>query len=354
MTPAGPWEQRWHPFREEWVLFTAHRGSRPWVGETRRIEQKPLPAHDPTCALCPGNRRLLGATNPDYRGAWWFPNDLPCFAGTGGPDRGAGLYRTRPAAGTAEVICYHPRHDRSFAQLTGPEVHAVADLWKERTGTLMKRPEIEQVLIFENRGEAIGTSNPHPHGQLYAGNLAYGIMAAERDAARRHAETTGMALGLAVLERELDGPRIVCRNESFVACVPWFARYAYEVIVLPTRSVARLDELETFECHAFGELLREVAIRYDNLWQQPMPYVLAIHQAPRSCRREWHYPFHAEFHPPLRNPNTMKYLAGPEIGGGSMTNESNPDEKAAELRAASSIHYNDTVLSGMSAPDDRK
>ena len=132
---------------------------------------------------------------------------------------------------------------------------------------------------------------------------------------------------------------MVCENEGFVACVPWFARYAYEVLILPRRQVTALVDLSDDERRQLAAVIRDVAIRYDNLWRMPMPYVMAIHQAPSDGGDHATFPFHVEFHPPLRTPDTMKYLAGPEIGGGSMTNESDPDEKAAELRAAGGPHY---------------
>ena len=121
--------------------------------------------------------------------------------------------------------------------------------------------------------------------------------------------------------------------------LPWFARYAYEVYILPRRQMASLADLEAHECADLGLIIREVTTRYDNLWHLPMPYVMAIHQAPTDGKDYSFYPFHIEFHPPLRKPDTLKYLAGPEIGGGSMTNESNPDDKAAELRALPAVHY---------------
>ena len=336
---AGTWEQRWHPFREEWVLFTAHRGGRPWRGEVKAPALAAVPAYDPTCALCPGNRRL-GGTNPAYAGTFWFTNDLPCF----GPDAPAAvcdddLYRVRPAHGTAEVVCYHPDHSRTIVDLSLDEVAAVVDLWADRTAALAERPEVRHVLIFENKGELVGTSNPHPHCQIYAGDLIYGFTVREVEAGRRHVERTGRYLGQDVLARERAGGRVVAENEAFVACVPWFARYAYEVLILPTRQVASLLDLSAGERRLLGAMIREVATCYDNLWRMPMPYVMAVHQAPADGGDHASYPFHVEFHPPLRKPDTMKYLAGPEVGGGSMTNESNPDEKAAELRAAAGPHY---------------
>lgn len=332
------WEQRWHPLRGEWVLFTSHRGGRPWIGDTVKTSAERPPSYDPTCALCPGNARLKGS-NPPYTGAFCFTNDLPCF-GEHSESR-PGDYRTKPALGTAEVVCYHPDHGKTFAHLTAEEATGVVTLWKERFEALMEHPRVENVLIFENKGSAVGTSNPHPHCQIYAGNMVYGHIAREAQMAREHLETYREPIGQTILDRESTGPRVICQNAHFLACVPWFARYAYEVYILPKRMMTSLADLRSeTESAALGEIMREVAIRYDNLWQMPMPYVMAIHQAPRDGHDQSAFPFHIEYHPPLRNPTTLKYLAGPEIGGGSMTNESNPDEKAAELRAVSgTVHY---------------
>ena len=338
------WEQRWHPLREEWVLFTSHRGARPWLGEKNRPAAEVVPAFDPTCALCPGNKRVQGS-NPFYTGAYVFTNDLPCFSDAAPDTESAALgdlYLRRPARGTAEVICYSPDHSKTFALLTEAEALAVSRLWRERHIELGARPEVDHVLIFENKGSEVGTSNPHPHCQIYAGNLIYGITARHVQASKRHFERTGRFLGQDILAREMGSPRIIAQNESFLACVPWFARYAYEVYVLSKRPCASLAGLDEAELAHFAALLREVAIRYDNLWRQPMPYIMAIHQAPTDGGDYRAFPFHVEFHPPLRRPDTMKFLAGPEIGGGSMTNESDPDEKAAELRRASAIHYTES------------
>jgi UDPglucose--hexose-1-phosphate uridylyltransferase len=332
------WEQRWHPFREEWVLFTSHRGGRPWIGDIHPPRESALPAYDPGCALCPGNARL-GGVNPRYTGVYWFTNDLPCFSGEARPSEGDNFYRTRPASGTAEVVCYHPNHAKTFTDLSDDEAQNVVDLWAERYSRLGARPDVDHVLIFENKGALVGTSNPHPHCQIYAGNLVYGIIGREVASGRRFFQETGRLLGQAVFEREIAGPRVVASNDSFLACVPWFARYAYEVFILPSRAAASLDELTATERGSLGRMIRTVATCYDNLWRMSMPYVMAIHQAPTNGEDHTSFPFHIEFHPPLRRPDTLKYLAGPEIGGGAMTNESDPDEKAAELRGAVGIHY---------------
>ena len=328
------WEQRWHPLREEWVLYTAHRGGRPWIGDTHAAPAIAPPAYDPTCALCPGNARLRGR-NPDYSGVFWFVNDLPVFSDEApAPAHSDEFYRARRVSGTAEVICYSPDHAKTFADLRDDETRAVVELWRARFVELGARAGVDHVLIFENKGALVGTSNPHPHCQIYAGNLIYGLTEREVASGRRFYQSTGAYLSQEIVRREEAGPRIIARNAHFIACVPWFARYAYEVLILPTRQVASMADLDEAQQTDLGLMVREVARRYDALWQMPMPYVMAIHQPPTDGGDYGFYPFHLEFHPPLRKPDTLKYLAGPEIGGGSMTNESDPDVKAAELRGS--------------------
>ena len=323
------WELRWHPFRAEWVLFTAHRGARPWIGEVVAHDEVEVPAEN---ALAPLGRRIE-STNPDYRGVFVFTNDLPVFSPDAPePTTHDELYRTQRAKGTAEVVCYHHDPTKSMADLDDDEVTAVVTTWRDRTVALQTRDDVAHVLIFENRGAAVGTSNPHPHCQIYAGSLVYATMAREAEVAAGYHDATGRSLLADVVEREAAGPRVVSEGDHFFACVPWFARYAYEVHVLPQRPVTSLVDLDDPHCRSLALVLRDVVQRYDALWGLRMPYVLAVHQAPVGDHP--HYPLHVEFHPPLRAPGLMKYLAGPEIGGGSMTNESDPDEKAAELRGA--------------------
>ena len=219
-----------------------------------------------------------------------------------------------------------------MAELDDDEVAAVVATWRARTGALQKQEGVAHVLIFENRGAAVGTSNPHPHCQIYAGSLVYATMAGEARISAEHHRRTGRSLLQDVVQRELAGPRVVVEGEHFFACVPWFARYAYEVHVYPRRPATSLVHLDDAQSRSLSVVLRDVVRRYDSLWHVRMPYVMAVHQAPVGDHPQ--YPFHVEFHPPLRAPGLLKYLAGPEVGGGSMTNESDPDEKAAELRAA--------------------
>jgi UDPglucose--hexose-1-phosphate uridylyltransferase len=335
------WEERWHPLREEWVIVAAHRQSRPWLGAEVSASTPSAPAFDPACYLCPGNTRVSGATNPAYTGTFVFDYDHPCVGVNAprAPAAPAGIYRNRPATGVARVVCYSPRHDVTLAELDVARVDDLLDTWQRQMRELAVHPDVEFVLIFENKGEAVGVSNPHPHGQIYATNFTFKHIETEIAAGRRHLDQTGRVLFQDVLAAERqDGRRIVVEHGSAIAFVPYFARYAYETYVAPRRSVQTIADLDDEERRDLAVVLRDVVIRFDNLWKMPFPYVMTLHQAPvKAVVPGFH--FHIEFHPPLRRPNLLKYLAGPEIGGGNFLSDTWPEDKAAELAAAGGPHY---------------
>lgn len=335
MSQQHTWEERWHPLREEWVIVAAHRQGRPWLGAMAPQSARP-PAFDPACYLCPGNPRVDGARNPAYLGVYVFDNDHPCV----GPDAPevaplpAGPYRVRRANGLARVICYGPRHDLTVAEMSLAEIEAIVQAWQQQTRELGARPEVAQVLIFENKGEVVGVSNPHPHGQIYATNFTWQIFDTELAAQRRYRADTGRALFADIIAAEQrDGRRVLCEDAHSIAFVPYFARYAYEVYVAPKRAVPHIDALNDAEAASLARALADVTRRFDNLWQQPFPYVMPLHQAPTDGGDYRDFHFFIGFLPPLRRPNTLKYLAGPEIGGGNFLSDTSPEEKAAELRA---------------------
>ena len=336
------WQQRWHPLREEWVIVAAHRQDRPWIGQTVGEKATSLPRYDPQCYLCPGNSRVGGKRNPAYDTTFVFDNDLPCV-GLDAPtdlDDPVGIYRNRPATGIARVVCYSPRHDLTLAQMPTQDIEGVLRVWQEQYVDLGGRDEIAHVLIFENKGDVVGVSNPHPHGQIYATNFVFKTIEIEAAACRRHLRETGRALFADILTAERqDGRRILLENESAIAFVPYFARYAYEVHVAPKvthPSVAALCDKELTDLAA---ALKYVLVKFDNLWQMPFPYVMPLHQAPTDGGDYAGFHFHIEFHPPLRKPNLLKYLAGPEIGGGNFLSDTSPEQKAAELRTLPDMHY---------------
>ena len=314
------------------------------MGQTVAVQSDMVPEYEPTCHLCPRNARSSGAVNPDYRGVYVFDNDHPCVGSEAPPDPSPPPrpYASRSADGLARVICYAPRHDLTMARMTTPQIAAVVDTWRRETRDLGERSIVKQVLIFENKGEAVGVSNPHPHGQVYATNFTWKTFDTELEAQRRYARDTGRALFGDIIDAERrDGRRVLYQDEHVIAFVPYFARYAYEVYVAPTRSVPHISALSDDECESLSRALKDVTVRYDNLWRQPFPYVMPLHQAPTDGGDYRDFHFFVGFLPPLRRPGTIKYLAGPEIGGGNFLSDTSPEEKAAELRAQSTIHYRD-------------
>jgi UDPglucose--hexose-1-phosphate uridylyltransferase len=336
------WEERWHPLREEWVIVAAHRQNRPWIGETVSQGEESLPGYISDCYLCPGNQRVSGAVNPQYEQTFVFDNDHPCV-GMDAPaetDQPAGIYRSRPARGIARVVCYSPRHSLTLAELSPAEIETLLTVWQEQYIDLGSRAEINHVLVFENKGEVVGVSNPHPHCQIYATNFVFKTIETEAQASRRYFEETGRILFQDILAAERqDGRRIIYENDSAIVFMPYFARYAYELFVAPKRTHPSLAALSTDERRDFADALKRALVKFDNLWQMPFPYVMPLHQAPTDGGDYASFHFHIEFHPPLRKPNLLKYLAGPEIGGGNFLSDTSAEEKAAELRAQSDIHY---------------
>jgi UDPglucose--hexose-1-phosphate uridylyltransferase len=336
------WEERWHPLREEWIIVAAHRQDRPWSGQTVGAAGPAIPAYDPACYLCPGNARVSGVRNPVYGETFVFDNDLPCVGMNAAHDLAPppGIYRNRPATGIARVVCYSPKHNVTLAELLPEQIAGLLRVWQAQYRDLGQRPEIAHVLVFENKGDVVGVSNPHPHCQIYATNFVFKTIETEANASIRHFKETHRVLFQDVLAAEAqDGRRILFENDSAVGFVPYFARYAYEVFVAPKASHPSVAALSDREIADLADALRHVLVKFDNLWRMPFPYVMALHQAPTDGGDHTAFHFHIEFHPPLRKPNLLKYLAGPEIGGGSFLSDTSPEEKAAELRGLPETHY---------------
>jgi UDPglucose--hexose-1-phosphate uridylyltransferase len=330
--PQGP-HRRHNPLLDEWVLVSAGRTRRPWLGQREEVEEVALPAYDPDCYLCPGNRRASGDQNPHYERTFVFTNDFAALVPDVPPQRVEdGLLIAESQAGTCRVLCFSPRHDLTLTRMDPEELRAVVDMWATQTADLGR--QYRWVQVFENRGEAMGASNPHPHGQIWAGT-ALPREAAREDAAQlRHCEHTGRRLLLEVVEQEFGGPRQVEVNGEWLAFVPFWAVWPFETMLVPRRPVERLPDLDDDQREALTDVLSRLMRRYDALFGRPLPFSMGWHGAPFDSGLHEHWQLHAHFLPPLLGPTKRKFMVGYELLA-EPQRDITPEEAAERLRSAS-------------------
>jgi len=284
---------------------------------------------------------VSGHANPQYSGVYVFDNDHPCV-GVHAPEPVMPVfpYKARRADGVARVVCFSPLHNQTLAELPVSAISDVVQVWQQQTFDLAQRHEVNHVLCFENKGQVVGVSNPHPHGQIYATNFVFKtIETAVRASARYWHENRRVLMQDIIAAEQADGRRLLYEDEHVIAFVPYFARYAYEVYIAPKRTHAHLHTMSAAEVTAMSHALANVTTRFDNLWQMSFPYVMAIHQAPTDGSVLPYFHTYISFHPPLRRPDLLKYLAGPEIGGGNFLSDTAPEATAAALQAVATTHF---------------
>ena len=332
-------ERRLNILTGDWVLVSPHRISRPWQGAVAEAVMVATPAHDPACNLCPGNLRAGGVHNPDYAGTFVFDNDFPALLAEGGEAHASpdGLLVAEPESGVCRVICYSPDHSLTMAGMSPDAIRAVVEVWAHQTTELAKRDDIGAVTIFENRGEMMGASSPHPHGQIWATAGVPNELAKEDARQRAWYDAHGEPMLAAYLRRELEeGARLICANDGFVALVPYWASWPFEALVLPRRSVCGLDKLDDGERLALADLLGQLTRAYDKVFSAPFPYTMGFHQRPMDGDDEAapHFTMHAHFYPPLlRSATIRKFMVGFEMLA-MPQRDLTPEAAAARLRAA--------------------
>ena len=334
--------RRYNPLTGEWVLVSPHRSKRPWQGQVEKAAPDERLQYDPGCYLCPGNERAGGVANPKYTGAFVFQNDFSALL----PDVPEGrsdeheLLVAESEAGLCKVICFSPRHDLTLAEMEIVAIRQVVDLWAEQYEELGALDYINHVQIFENKGAAMGCSNPHPHGQIWAQRSIPGEPAKELANMRQYFEERGTTLLGDYLSVEVErSERIVCENEHFVALVPYWAVWPFEVMVLCRRTVASLAELEDTEKDSLSDILKRVTTRYDNLFQCSFPYSAGLHQAPTDGESHPEFDLHMHFYPPLlRSATVKKFMVGYEMLANPQR-DITPEASAARLCEVSEVHF---------------
>jgi UDPglucose--hexose-1-phosphate uridylyltransferase len=329
--------RRFNPLTREWVLVSPHRTERPWQGQTERQEQESTEPYDPNCYLCPGNVRAEGARNPHYSQTFVFENDFAALKPVVPPAQidveGRGLLVAQTESGICRVMCFSPRHDLTLSRMSPPEIHNVIDVWVEEFQKLSQQPGINYVQIFENRGLMMGCSNPHPHGQIWATSTLPNEPRKEQEAFADHKRQNGSCLLCDYINlEEASRERLVDGNDHFLAVVPFWATWPYEILLLSKRHFGNMSALDGTERSALAGILKCVTSRYDNLFQVPCPYSMGFHQQPTDDRDhpEWH--FHAHFFPPLlRSATVRKFMVGFEILG-SPQRDITPEYAAEKLR----------------------
>ena len=334
--------RRYNPLTGEWVLVSPHRSKRPWQGQEEDPSASDTPQYDPNCYLCPGNSRAGGHQNPEYRSTFVFVNDFAALL----PDtpraeeHDGPLFRAHSEKGICKVVCFSPRHDLTLSQMDTSGIRNVVDVWDEQYRELGANPSIRYVQIFENRGAAMGCSNPHPHGQIWANETIPDIPARESAAQKAYMEQHDSCLLCDYLQQEqTKEERLVVSGRHFLALVPYWAVWPFETIVIPLRHVASISELSEEERDDLAEVMRVLGVRYDNLFRTLFPYSMGLHQQPTdgTAYPAWH--FHLHYLPPLlRSASVKKFMVGYEMLANPQR-DITAESAAARLRELSDTHF---------------
>jgi UDPglucose--hexose-1-phosphate uridylyltransferase len=333
----GQSHRRFNALTNDWVLVSPHRTQRPWQGAVEKLPALTRPPYDPTCYLCPGNSRAGGVHNPQYQSTFVFENDFAALkrdvpaATINVQDKG--LIVAEGESGICRVMCFSPRHDLTLSTMEQPAIEEVVRVWTSQFDELGAMAGISHVQIFENRGEMMGASNPHPHCQIWATRSIPQAPARELSAQHSYFQKHGSCLLCDYLKLELtEGSRIVCSNDGFVVLVPFWAVWPFEVLICSRRHLGTLQEFDTDETVQLAAILKQIVSTYDRVFEVPFPYSMGFHQSPvNGDHPEWH--FHAHFYPPLlRSATVRKFMVGFEMLG-TPQRDITPELAAEKLRS---------------------
>lgn len=328
----------------DWILVSPHRNKRPWQGKEEAKSSDERPAYDASCYLCPGNKRSDGSLNPVYSEPYAFTNDFSALL-KDTPDGNyneQGLLQAVSEKGICRVLCFSPKHHLTLPQMEQTDIVKVIELWQQEYQKLSNEPWIKYIQIFENKGDIMGCSNPHPHGQIWSQSDVPVEVAKETTQQKKYFDANGKSLLGSYLEVELEKlERIVFANNHFVVLVPFWAVWPYETIIISRRQVQNIVAFTGEENAALADAIQQLTIRYDNLFETSFPYSAGMHQAPVNDgeHKEWHW--HMHFYPPLlRSATVKKFMVGYEMLA-SPQRDITAEQAAMQLKQLSNIHYLD-------------
>ena len=337
--------RRYNPLTGQWILVSPHRAKRPWSGQNEEHPEESLPEYDPKCYLCPTNTRNSGITNDDYETTFAFDNDFaallpPSNQAETSLNESNGLFIAEEVPGKCRVVCFSPKHNISLPQMSVEEIIPVINTWAEETEEIGKLPHINYVQVFENKGAVMGCSQPHPHSQIWATGHVPTEPENESIQQKNYIEKHGSCLLCDYLEEERKRQdRIVVENDSFTALVPFWAVWPFEILLVANQHLHDMPSLNKTQRCDLADIIRQLTIRYDNLFKTSFPYSMGFHGQPTDGKKhaEWH--FHAHYFPPLlRSATVKKFMVGFEMLG--MPQRDITAEVAAErLREVSETHY---------------
>lgn len=334
--------RRYNPLTGSWVLVSPHRAKRPWQGQVEKAQEETRPQYDPKCYLCPNNERAGGEKNPDYKSTYAFTNDFSALIQEApyGSFENGDLIRATSQQGICRVICFSPRHDLTVPEMSVEAIRGVIDLWVDEYETLRSKEFVNYVQIFENKGQIMGCSNPHPHGQIWSQSEVPGEPSKKTFTQEHYYRSHGKSLLTDYLEIESkEKSRIVVENDHFVALVPFWAVWPFETMIISKRHISRISDLSDAEKTAFADIYKRLTAKYDNLFEVSFPYSAGIHQAPTDGLKHESWHLHMSFYPPLlRSATVKKFMVGYEMLG-EPQRDITPESAAGRLRELSEVHY---------------
>lgn len=327
--------RRFNILTGEWVLVSPHRSKRPWQGKNEVLPPKKKISYDPDCYLCPGNTRINGAVNPDYKGVYIFQNDFPALQNNVKEfSLDNKLLKAKSEGGICKVICFSPDHSKSLGEMNKKEILKVIKAWQTEYLSLGKEKNINYVQIFENKGEIMGCSNPHPHGQIWSQSSLPNEVVKKNTNQLNYFLDQQSSLLKDYLNQELkEKERIIYENKNFAVLVPFWAIWPFETMIIPKKHQQNISTLDGKEREDFAEAILVITKTYDKLFECSFPYSSGIHQAPTDNKNNQHWHWHMSFYPPLlRSASVKKFMVGYEMFG-MPQRDITPEQAALRLKA---------------------